>query len=254
MKKIFSIAKYTFIENMRNKVFYIIILFGIIIVGSSLLLSALGGEQSRRILLDVGLGAIEFFALITVGFASVTLVLEEMESKTIYLIFARPVSRISYLLGRYVGLLSAVYFGMILMSMLHLLILYLKGFDIPIRYFWAFLLCGGKICIIGSVALFFSLFSTSAVSSISFTVFFWILGHFSEEISFLSSKISNIWLKMFMKAIYYLIPNMQYFNLRDFWDVPQISGIWIPLAMIYGLVYSIFFICLSLWMFKYKEF
>jgi len=253
MKKIVSIAYYTFIESIRNKVFYVLVFFGVTVVFASLLLAALGGEQPQRILLDVGLNALEFFALVTIGFSAVTLVLEEMESKTIYLIITRPVSRVTYLVGRYLGLLAAVYCGMFIMALMHVALLKLEGWQFVLRYPLAVLLSAEKIAVIGAVALFFSLFSTSAVSSISFTIFFWILGHFSEEISFLGSKV-NTTLKIFLKIVYYLVPNLQFFNLRDFWEVPNITGSWMFISFGYGLIYGAFFLALALWVFASKEF
>ena len=56
------------------------------------------------------------------------------------------------------------------------------------------------------------------------------------------------------KVTYYLAPNLQYFNLKDFWDVPHIAGSWIFSSFIYGIVYSAFCLALSLWLLKYKEF
>jgi len=254
MKKVFSIAYYTFIENLRNKIFYIIVLFGVVIVGASMLMAAISGEQHLRVLVDFGLGSIEFFALITIGFSAVTLVLEEIDSKTIYLVLSRPISRTKYLIGRYSGLLAAVFSGMVLMALVHLAILFLNGWHFTLKYPFAILLSAEKIMIIGALALFFSLFSTSAVSSISFTVFFWILGHFSQEINFIAGRSKNVVTLIVGKFIYFLVPNMQYFNLRDFWDVPNFLGNWIIISFVYGLIYSIVFLALGLWLFKYKEF
>jgi ABC-type transport system involved in multi-copper enzyme maturation permease subunit len=254
MKQIFSIARYTFIENVRNKVFYIIVLFGVIVIGASLLLGALGGEQERRILLDLGLSAIEFFALITAGFAAVTLVLEEMESKTIYLVLSRPIKKINYLLGRYTGLLAAVFFGMLVMSAVHVGVLLFKGWSPDLKYIAALFLSAEKIVIISAVALFLSLFSSSAVSSISFTVFLWILGHFSEEIRFLGNKSTFLAGKLFAKTVYYIVPNLEYFNMRDMYDVPGRLGAWILTSSVYGLIYASAFILLSAFLFEKKEF
>jgi ABC-type transport system involved in multi-copper enzyme maturation permease subunit len=200
------------------------------------------------------LSAIEFFALLTICFASVTLVLEEMESRTIYLILTRPVSRGLYLTGRYFGLLSAVFIGMAIMAAIHLGLLFLNGWEFTWRYPLALMLSAEKIAIIGSLALFISLFSTSAISSLSFTVFIWILGHFSIELNFIAGKVHNVLLKILLKAAYYISPNLQYFNLRDFWDVPSIVGPWIAVAVGYGAVYSALCLALSLWLFTYKEF
>ena len=68
MTTFFSVAYYTFIENIRKKIFYGLILFGGVMMGASVLLSVLGGQQTLRILLDLGSSAIEFFALLGVGF------------------------------------------------------------------------------------------------------------------------------------------------------------------------------------------
>lgn len=254
MKKILSIAHYTFIENIRNKVFYILVLFGLVIIAASMLLAALGGEQPQRVLLDLGLGAIEFFALLTIVYSSVTLVLEEMESKTIYLVLTRPVSKMTYLAGRYSGLLGAVFCGMLLMSLLHIGVLALNGWQFTLRYPLALLLSAGKITVIGSLAVFFAVFSTSAISSISFTLFFWIMGHFSEEMLFLSRKMSGFLLKLVFKSAYFIAPNLQYFNLRDFWDVPHVMGNWIYYSIGYAVVYCAFYLFLTLLLFSRKEF
>jgi len=190
----------------------------------------------------------------TVVFSAVTLVLEEMETKTIYLVLTRPVSRATYLTGRYLGLLFAVYCGMLVMALMHVTLLKFKGWEFVMRYPLAILLSAGKITIIGSISLFFSLFSTSAVSSISFTIFFWVLGHFTEEISFLSSKITNVGLKVVLKIAYFLTPNLQFFNLKDFWEVPHIVGSWLFIPLGYCVAYSAFCIAMSILVFKKKEF
>ena len=254
MKKILSVARYTLIENIRNKIFYIIILFGVIIIGASLLLSNLGSSQATRILLDTGIASIEFFALISAVFAAVTLVLEEMESKTIYLILTRPVSRAHYLIGRVIGMLAAVYCGMAAMAMAHLAILFLNHWTFTLRYPLALMLSAEKIAIMSAIALFFSLASTSAVTSISFTAFFWVLGHFSAEIHFISAKLPNIAAKLLFKFVYYAAPNFQYLNLRDFWGVPNITGIWMINGAVYGFLYSTLLVGISVLLFKTKEF
>jgi ABC-type transport system involved in multi-copper enzyme maturation permease subunit len=254
MKTILSIARYTLVENIRNKIFYLIILFGVVIIGVSVLLSNLGSSQATRILLDAGLAAIEFFALISAVFAAVTLILEEMESKTIYLILTRPVSRVHYLTGRVLGMLASVYCGMLAMAAVHLVILHFNGWAFTLRYPVALFLSAEKIAIMSAVATFFSLASTSAVTSIGFTVCFWILGHFSEEISFLSDKMPNIAAKLLLKTVYYIAPNFQYLNLKDFWGVPNITGVWIGAGALYGLLYSVLLLALSALYFKRKEF
>jgi hypothetical protein len=63
MRKLWVVAYYTAIESIRNKVFYITLLFALIVISSSIVFSQISGEVAGRVIVDVGLGAIELFAL-----------------------------------------------------------------------------------------------------------------------------------------------------------------------------------------------
>lgn len=253
MNKIFAIAYYTLKENIRNKVFYVLIFFAFLILFSALLFSILGGEAELRLLFDFGLAAIELFALLITIYASVNLVLEEIENKTIYLLLTRPLSRRAYLFGRYLGILFAVYLSVIIMSLGHLSLLGLKKWTFDPGYLFVLFGLGFKIILISAIAIFFSLFSSSAISSVSFTFFFWLLGHFTEELKFLGLRLSNLFLKYLVKFLYYLLPNFQYFNFRDHWQ----SGLnvnFIFLTLLYGLVYTTVCFLFTSLLFSRKEF
>jgi ABC-type transport system involved in multi-copper enzyme maturation permease subunit len=103
-----AIARYTFLQQFRNRLYLVVVLFGLLMVAASLLFGALAGDQEVRVILDLGLVTAEIFALATAVFGAVTLVVEEMESKTIYLILDSPVPKPVYVLGRFLGLLLAV--------------------------------------------------------------------------------------------------------------------------------------------------
>jgi len=251
--KIYSIIKYTVTQNIRNRVYYILVIFAVVLIFVTALFSVLGGEQPTRIILDFGLTSIEFFALLLVIFSGVSLILEEIESKTIYLVLIRPIPKWYYVIGRYLGLLLSVYLSMILMYGMLILILFYKGWAWDINYVYAVLSSFLKIAIVGSLAVFFSLFSTSSMASLVFTFSIWILGHFSPEIMFLIKRINLLPGKIVMKVLYYIIPNLQYFNWRDYIGANVQPANWIPLALIYGIAYCAVFLCLSIMLFNRKE-
>ncbi len=253
MKKIFSIARYTLRQNIRNKVYYILIFFAVILIFVTTLLSVLGGEESLRIILDFGLTTTEFFALLIVLFNGTSLILEEIESKTIYLVLARPIPKWYYITGRYLGLVISSHFGMAVMYGIHLLMLFYKGWTFDINYLYAVISSGIKIGIIGSLAVFFSLFSTSSISSLVLTFSLWLLGHFTTEIKFLIKKTETPVLRIFFEIFYFIIPNLQYFNWRDF--LTSGSSInWLLVAFVYAVSYSFIFLALSITLFNKKEF
>ncbi|MBU2568105.1 MAG: ABC transporter permease [Elusimicrobia bacterium] len=253
MKRILAISYYTFRQNVRNRVYYVLFIFTLIMVFVSMLLSVLGGEQPMRILLDFGLVSIEFFALLIAIFTSVTTITEEVESKTIYLILIKPIPRWYYILGRYTGILLSVWTSMLLMYAFHFLMLTLQGWHPGPDYLYAVISSSLKIAIISAVAIFFSVFSTSTASSLVFSVFIWIAGHFSTEINFLTGKMEFLPAKYSVKILYYVIPNLQYFNWRDFLSTGVSFFRWMPVAVVYAVAYIGVFMCLSSVLFEKKE-
>jgi len=254
-KSISAIINFTFRENVKNKTYYITVLFGIVLLVMSMLLSVLGGEESVRVILDFGLAAIELFAVLIIVFSGVNIILEEMSSKTIYLTLARPIPRWYYLIGKYLGLLFSTYVMMFIMAVIHILLLLYSGWIFDSEYLLAIAGSAMKIAIIGSLAMYFSLFSTSAVSSLVFTFLLWFLGHFSPEFKFLISKITGVIPKLILSVFYYIIPNLAYYNWRDYIGIHH-PGLFtsLPYTFIYGILYSAVFLVFSIIVLNKKEF
>lgn len=253
MHKMAGIARYTFIEIFRNKVYYVLLLFAGVLILSTLLLGSLGGEQRSRMIIDLGLAGIETFSLVSAVFAAVTLVLEEMESRTLYLILTRPVGRYQFILGRYLGLVAILSCTFFLMAAAHLILLMFVHTPIDLHYALSLAYSWEKIIVIAAVALLFSLFSTSTVSAVTFTLFFWVMGHFSGEVLFLARKASEPLLVVFCKLFYYLSPNFAIMNVRDL--PPDLSSFrWLWAAAGYGLSYTAVCLALTTLLFRKKEF
>jgi len=256
VKKIFAIGEYTVKENIRQKIFYTILLFGLVIIISSVLFTMLSGEETR-VILDIGLGATEIFTLLNAIFAAVGLVLGEMENRSVSLILARPVRRFEYIWGRYIGILSISMVNIMLMSIGLLILLFVKGWTLDFRFFLAVFFIFFKVIIISALAILISLISTSPISSISATFFLWILGHVSDHLKYLNHVLveKGIKITIFLKAIYYLLPNFQYFNIKDYIGYPgSLSGTAILWQVTYGLVYASVATWLSVLVFSRKEF
>ena len=61
LKPIFSIAKATFKEGIRSKIFYNIFIFGLLIVCSSMVLNKMTVGDETKIIKDLGLSCISIF-------------------------------------------------------------------------------------------------------------------------------------------------------------------------------------------------
>ena len=211
---ILDVAAASVRDNVRNRFFTLFAVFAFAAVYASVLAGVMAVDQEGRVLADFGLTLIELTVLAYALFNASSVLLREAETKTIYLVFSRPVPRWAYLAGKLAGSLATSAVMLALMGALHLLLLRLRGFPPPPYYFWA--LCGSllKLSVITSLALFVSLFSTSAVSTLVISGIVWTAGHFSAETGFLASHSSGPGAAA-LKAALLLIPNFQLFNVRD---------------------------------------
>jgi ABC-type transport system involved in multi-copper enzyme maturation permease subunit len=231
----------------------VLLLFAAVLLASTLLLGALGGEQKNRMILDLGLVSIETFTLLVTVFASVTLVSEEMETRTLYLILARPVARYQFVLGRFFGLITLLAATYLLMALGHLTVLYFERIPPDRSYFLSLWFSWEKIVLITAIAMAFSLFATSTVSAVSFTFFFWILGHFSSELRFLAHKAVPA-VRLFGNLFYYVTPNFQIMNLRDITPSAGAGSGWLWPIFGYGLSYTMATLAIVILLFRKKEF
>jgi ABC-type transport system involved in multi-copper enzyme maturation permease subunit len=264
MGSIFAIAKYTIVEQIRNRLYLIILFFGAAILIASLLLGSLAPGHKVRVIFDLGLVAIELFGLATAVFGAVSLILQEIESKTIYLLMTRPLPRPYYLLGRFLGLVVAVALTMMIMAVMHVMVMctdlfsfreFTYGTSFGLIYPSLVMTSIAKMLVTTSVAMFFSLFATSSVSALVFTAFFWVAGHFGQEIFFLINRSSKGAMQVVMHVVASILPNFQYLNFRDTYAIPHFPGLQFFLwALLYTIGYASFFLALSATLFSKKEF
>jgi ABC-2 type transport system permease protein len=255
LNKIGAVIGYTLREHARHKVFLLIWIFAALMIAGSLVVSSLAGEERLRMLLDIGLAGIEFIALIAVVFVAVQLVQEEVESRAIYLMLSRPLPRWSYITGRFLGTLVAIVGGMAIMGLLHSALLGFYGWTAYGTYATAWLCAVGKIAVVGSLALFLSLATTSMASAMIFTLFLWLLGHFTGELEFMAERTGTLPVQAIAWTARKVTPDFSLFNYRDFLDAAVVpGGAWFAQLAVYTLLYVGATLFLATWIFEKREF
>jgi ABC-type transport system involved in multi-copper enzyme maturation permease subunit len=255
MKKILEITKYTFWENLKRKNFIILFIYIFFILGSGILFSMLSPLQEIRVILDLGIAAIEIFAFLSCAFISVRIILQEMEEKTVYLILSRPITRANYIIGRFFGILCVMLTYIIIMAGSLLVMLLAKGWTFNIYFFGIILSIFLKIIIVASCSILLSLASTSAASSFVSIFFLWALGHYAEELKYLNVLLKEAQIKVtyFLKIIYYIIPNFSKLNYKDIFNVDAASGINFLWLSGYAIFYSAALLVIGILIFNKKE-
>lgn len=127
MKEIAAIARNTFKEAIRNRILYIILIFSLLLIGISGVLSELSIIDKLKVIRSLGFTSINFFAVAIAVFVGVSLVYNEIEKKSIYTIVSKPIGRGHFIIGKYVGLLLTVWVNVLLMTVCFLVALHYYG-------------------------------------------------------------------------------------------------------------------------------
>src|SRR5512140_2896397 len=104
LPRIIIIARNTFRETVRDHILYNLILFVLLITASAIFLGELTAGQEARVIVDLGLSAVLIFGTFISIFVGVSLVWKEIEKRTVYSIFSKPVRRGEFIIGKYLGL------------------------------------------------------------------------------------------------------------------------------------------------------
>ena len=251
--KVVSIALNTFRENLRDKLLYNLLVFALLMIGSSLLLMRLTLGEFHRLLLDVGLASINIFGVLIAIFVGIGLVSKEIEKKTIYTIVSKPVARYQFLVGKYLGLILTLFVNTLIMAAGLLLVLFAQDVPIESMLFKALGLIFLEFMVITAVALLCSTFTSATLSAI-FTLATYVIGHLTADLKAFGEKMDE-GMRMVANGLYYVLPNLERFNLKgNVIHHIDVSGMDLFLIVAYGLTYVLFLLMSASIIFQRRDF
>jgi ABC-type transport system involved in multi-copper enzyme maturation permease subunit len=116
MRPIIAIAKATVGEAIRRRVLLIILFIAVLLLFIAPLLSVLSARSERTVLTGFVLGIVQLSSAVIAITLTVYMIPNEVERRTIYTILSKPVQRYQFLVGKYLGAVSALALMMGLMS------------------------------------------------------------------------------------------------------------------------------------------
>lgn len=209
---ILIIARNTFWEAARDRVLYNLVLFALLLVGAAILLGDLTNGQEARTTVNIGLSAMLMFGIFIAIFVGVGLVTKEIEKRTVFAIFAKPVGRSQFLIGKYLGLCLTLLVNISVMGIgVSLALIYVGGSPFVTTIWPTIYLIYLELTIITAVAILFSSFSSPALSAL-LTFFVFLIGHFSASLREFAETIGTASAKILFNFLYYFLPNLTYFS------------------------------------------
>lgn len=254
MGRVATIALNTFRESLRDRILYNLLFFSLLLMGFSVLLGDFTIAEQKKIVTDLGLAAINVVGVVIAIFVGIGLVSKEIERRTVYTIMARPISRPQFILGKYLGLALTLLVNLGIMLIVFLATLLMDGVPVQPGLFQAVQLIYVELLLITALALFFSTFSSGAVSAMM-TLGLYVIGHLTADLKGVAAKSSSELVKAAMTGLYYVCPNLEVLNIKGL----AAQGAAVPLsyqalASAYGIVYAMVLIAAACAVFSRRDF
>lgn len=216
MRHILTVAHFTFRELIRSRMLYVWFLSIVVFCTIAFLLSLLSFGDVMSIFMDLGLVGMELSGLLVLLLSLAVTYNTEMDQKAIYLQMAKPVTRGEYLLGRvlgFFGMTSLVVLGMGLVIIL--LVTGVGGGHVTTLFWESTVFLVLEMLVLSTLALTFQMIGTSMVGTVLYALFTIFLGHCITQVEWLLSLKLIPAARFALRVVYYCLPNMEVFNLKD---------------------------------------
>ena len=251
--RVLSIAFNTFRENIREKLLYNLLIFALLMIGSSILLTRLTVGEWDRLIINLGLSSMNFFGVLIAIFVGISLVSKEIDKKTIYTILSKPVPRYEFLLGKYLGLMITLFVNTAVMVAGLLVVMVYLNAPVTLLLLEAIGFIFLELVVITAVGLLFSTFTSTTLSAI-FTLAIYVVGHLSTDLKQFGAKMDGLG-RAVLNAIYYILPNLERFNLKgQVIHKVNVVGTDVLLTTAYGLAYAGLLLVLASIIFQRRDF
>ena len=247
LRHIRVIAGNTFTEAIRQKVLYVLVLFGLLMLGGAGFVSQLDFKgDDFKFMKDLGYAGISFIGLLVALLGAAMLIPAEMEKRTIYTVLSKPVRKFEFIVGKYLGLVALLTLFTVIMAAVFFLALWQHesvitgnimrasgGHPTEMQQLiinearagaydpgmiQALVLVWAKLCLVTVISVFFSTMASSTVFIVCCTLFVYLIGHLQSigREYFLAAGEQAGWLaKFFVAAVAFFVPDFQAFNLID---------------------------------------
>lgn len=252
MSAIWVIASNTLRQTIRQRLYLNIVIFGVAMLLLSMVMAQITLGVPSRVVRSVGLSGATITVDLMALLVAVTLVHQEIDRKTLFVVLTRPIRRSEYLIGRYLGLFWALLIALVGFSVVFVLTLSSVRGEVQFQDFVALLMIIPEAAIIGAFGLILSTFSTPTLSA-GMGLGFWIACATIDDLVKLLQR-GDEQLRSLAEGVSFALPNLARLNFREAavygFDIATRDVI---LALAYGALWSVVLVGISVAILNRRE-
>ncbi len=265
MKNFRAIFEVTLKGFIRDRLLQLLLATSLVIFLIVPALSVFSMRQVQELSVTLSLSAISLFLLILTVILGSSSVWRDLDRRYLASLLGLPVSRTSYMLGKFAGIVVFIMVGCIMLGLVATADIALVSAqypsDIPVRWLhiWVAILSDGlKYVLVAAVALLFSSLGTSFYLPFVATLVIYFCGSASQEVyEYIisnSGKDLSVLTRRAVVSIYYCLPNFSAFDFKvqAVYALPlSIKGL--VFTGTYFMIYTSIVLMIAVWAFNRRE-
>ncbi len=113
---LWTIAKNSFIEVIRQPVYAILVVMGMVLIGFSPAVTMFSMVEDEKLMVDIGLATIMLFGIALAVLSVTETVSREIEDQTVGAILSKPVGRLVFVVAKFIAVSMAMALGIFLLG------------------------------------------------------------------------------------------------------------------------------------------
>jgi Cu-processing system permease protein len=259
MRNVFAIAKVVLVEMYRRKDFYVLFIVTVLITAVMGSVIFFHDPNIVRYLKDLCLFLILASSLFIAIGTTARQIPAERESRTIFPLMAKPVSRAEILAGKFLGCWLACGVALLVFYIFFACVVAAREHTLPLAsYFQAATLHWAMLAIVVGLTLLGSLVFTAVSSNVTiafiFVVFVLLVGRHLHKVALHMNEVTGT----FITGFYFILPHLELFDVRDLivhdWGTNwgMVPWLYWLIAMVYAGAYSMLLLLASWLVFRRK--
>lgn len=239
MNAVWVIASNAFRQTLRQRLFYNVAVFGVGMLLLSMLVGILTFGYPDRVVRSIGLSGVSISLNLIALLVGVSLIHQEIDKKTLFVVLTRPVRAWQYVLGRYLGLVLTLIVACLGLALVFFLTLTLVAGTVGVRDLIALAATIPEAAVIGAIGIMLSAFSTPTLSA-GIGLGLWIACTALDDFVRLAEKAQAELTLLIAKVASFVLPNLSRFNFREVAIYQSaIPTSEVVFAMVYGALYAL---------------
>jgi ABC-type transport system involved in multi-copper enzyme maturation permease subunit len=267
VKNVRVLAAITFLEGVRNRFFYGLLMIGLLLIGANLVITHSFSYDLGKVAVDIGLSATAIFGLMIIFFLGINLISKDLDKLTVYMVLGRPIARWQYILGKFMGLSLIILVSMLILGAISAASVVIatlgKAHHVPVNFsWWGFAVALGyqyiALNLVTGFTLLFAVLTTSSFMAMILALATYFIGQNIELLIklLISTQFFEQALNVMLaaQALSWVFPNLAAFDLKTAaaYGLP-LDPVYLIWTLVYGIVYTSLLLVLTSLIFNRRE-